>query len=290
MKRKNRALGRTSPTRMPPRHRGKLGVLAMASTFALLVPPAVQEGSADVDSARAALEKWVETRRILSEEERDWALGKELLTERIDLVRNEIEALRERMSAAEGSIADADRKRAERVEENERYKEAAQALAETVARLEGRTRTLLARLPDPIRERVKPLSQRLPVFANQLFAYTSDPASEDKPATELSLSERFQNVVGILNEVDKFNREISLTSEVRKLPDGSSAEVTALYVGLGQGYYVGAGGTLAGIGNATDDAWVWTPANEQAAAIGQAVSILKNEAVAAFVKLPLEVR
>lgn len=290
MKRNTRAPGWKTPSPAPLRRRA-WGVLVTASAFAFLAPSAGQgEGGADTDAARAALEKWVETRRILSQEQRDWALGKELLSERIQLVRNEIDSLRERMAVTESSIADADRKRAEKVAENERYREAAEALAETVARLEGRTRTLLARLPDPIRERVKPLSQRLPVFANQLVAYASDPTQEDRPATELSLSERFQNVVGILNEVDKFNREISLTSEVRKLPDGTSAEVTALYVGLGQGYYVGAGGTLAGVGNATDEAWVWTPANESAAGIAEAVAILKNEAVASFVKLPLEVR
>lgn len=81
----------------------------------------------------------------------------------------------------------------------------------------------------------------------------------------MSLSERFLNVVGVLNEVNKFQREVTVTSEVRKLAEtGSSAEVTAVYVGIGQGYYTTANGKSAGIGNATATGWEWTPNNAAA--------------------------
>ena len=55
-----------------------------------------------------------------------------------------------------------------------------------------------------------------------------------------------------------------MTSEVRSFRDGNTAEVTALYLGIGQGYYVSASGTVAGVGTATADGWVWTPANDRA--------------------------
>ena len=106
---------------------------------------------------------------------------------------------------------------------------------------------------------------------------------------KLSLSERFQNVLGILNEVNKFNREIAVTSEVRTLADGTSAEVTALYVGIGQGYYVSADGKVAGVGSAAPEGWVWTPANDAAARVAKAIAILKNEQPASFVPLPVRV-
>ncbi|MEA3305567.1 MAG: DUF3450 family protein [Candidatus Omnitrophota bacterium] len=239
--------------------------------------PAGETGvdAGNVDSTRAALEKWVETRRIISQEKRDWAFGREMLTERIELVEREIESLKSKIREAEKNITETDKKRAGMVEENEKLKEASTALSSTVMTLEAHTGELLKRLPDPIRERVKPLSQRLP---------------DNSDEAKLSLSERFQNIVGILNEINKFNRDITVTSEVHKLPDGTSAEVTAFYVGIGQAYYASSNGNAAGAGTASADGWIWTPANKAAAEILEAIAILKNEKAASFVQLPVEIQ
>ncbi len=228
----------------------------------------------DVDGVRVTLEKWVECRKVISAEERDWALGKEMLNERVDLLQQEVDSLKLKTAEAQESLGEADQKRVGLVEENEKLKEASAALAGTVLSLEKKTRALLCRLPEPIRTRVKPLSQRIPLDAEE---------------TKLSLAERFQNVVGILNEVNKFAREITLTSEVRSLPDGTSAEVTALYVGIAYAYYAGADGTIAGVGTASPEGWVWASKDDAAAQIMDAISILKNEQVAAFVQLPVEI-
>lgn len=228
-----------------------------------------------VEGARTALERWVETRRILSAERRDWQLGRELMKERIELVRREIESLRASVGEAEDGIAEADRKRAELLAESERLTAASAVLGEAVAGLETRTRTLVARLPEPLRERVRPLTQQFP---------------DDPEDTELGLSQRYQNVVGTLNAVNKFNREVSAWSEVRTLADGSASEVTALYVGIGQGWYVNANGDVAGIGTASDEAWTWQPANEHAAAVAEAVAIQRGERPPAFVLLPISIQ
>jgi hypothetical protein len=233
------------------------------------------DGRGELDHARAVLEKWTETRRVISRERRDWALGRDLLAGRIELVQREIESLRARIRDAEASIAEADRKRAELLAQNESLKATSSALLGTVAALETRTRDLLRRLPDPIRERVKPLSQRIP---------------EDPAATKLSLSERFQNVVGVLNEVNRFHGEITVTSEVRTLPDGAAVEVTALYVGIAQGYYASANGKSGGVGAPAPDGWRWTPADSAAPAILAAVAMLQNERVAAFAHLPVQAK
>jgi FtsZ-binding cell division protein ZapB len=229
-----------------------------------------------IESAREALEKWVETRQVISKEKQEWAFAQEMLNERIELVQNEIKSLREKIAKAEQSISEADKKRSELVEENEKLKSAADTLKTIVTKFESRTGALNKKLPEPIRERIKPLSQRLP---------------EDPNETKLSLSQRFQNVIGILNEVNKFNRgEITVTSEVRTLADGSVAEVTALYVGLGQAYYTNNDGTIAGVGRPSEDGWVWEPANDAAGRISDAIAILQNEQVASFVPLPVKIK
>lgn len=275
----------TLTTRSAPRLHGQVwrtlaAIALVAGTMALATGATPQSQSsasggtsgAEIEQMRAALDKWVETRRIISQEKRDWAIGRDMLKERIDLVKREIESIRKKITDAQGSITEADRKRAELVDENDRVKTAVGSLGEMIGALESRAHTVLARLPDPLRDRIKPLSQRIP----------NDPA-----ATTLSLSERFLNVVGIINEINKFNREITLTSEVRALADGTSAEVTSMYVGLGAAYYVGAQNTIAGIGRSTATGWEWTPANDAAADIAHAIAILKNEQVAAFVPLPI---
>ncbi|MBU3727925.1 MAG: DUF3450 domain-containing protein [Phycisphaerales bacterium] len=193
-----------------------------------------------IEEARAAMQRWVETRRIVSDEAQEWALGKELLESRIDILSRELASVQERIAEAEKSITEADERRAALVAENDRVRAGSAALAKVAAMMEMRTKQLVARLPDPIRERIRPLSSRLP---------------EDPSTTTLPLTTRFQNVVGIVNEVNKFNREITTTTEIRKLADGSSAEVTVVYLGLAQAFFVGGSGRVAGYGGASADGW-----------------------------------
>jgi len=143
------------------------------------------------------------------------------------------------------------------------------------ATLEARTLELLARLPDPVRSRVRTLSQQFP---------------EDPADTDLSLSVRFQNVVGVLNEVNKFNREITVTSEVRDVAGGrTQVEVAAMYVGIAHGWYASIDGRFAGQGTARDGEWAWVDEDAASEAIRAAIAILENEAVADFVQLPITV-
>ena len=255
-----------------------VGALALAAAACALCTaagsPRQGDAGARVDDARGAIERWVDVRRVLSKEKRDWDVGRRMLEERVALVQRELEALRERIAEAQAGIAAADAQRGELVERNERLKGLSESLESTLRGLEDRTAALLGRLPDPLRARVQPISQRLP----------DDPAQ-----AKLSLGERFLTVVGLLNEANKFNREVAATSEVRKLGDGATAEVTTLYVGVGQAFYVSGDGLSAGVGLPADGGWSFRAANDAAPAIAQAIAILKNEQVADFVPLPVTI-
>lgn len=231
--------------------------------------------AAHVESARAALEKWAETQSVISKERKDWQLGRQVLEDRIALVGREIETISKRIEEANKNVTDADTKRAELAKENEQFRTLSAGLTAGVVELESRTSQLVRMLPDPIKEKIKPLSQRLPA---------------DSSETKLSLSERYQNVIGILNEVTKFNRDITVTSELRALDNGASVEVKALYLGLGAAYYVSAKGDVAGIGRPTAAGWKWESANELGPRIGEAIAILQNEKVAAYVPVPVEIQ
>jgi FtsZ-binding cell division protein ZapB len=229
-----------------------------------------------VETVRSTLARWVETQKILSRERSDWQVGKELLEQRIALIQGEIGALEERTRQVREGAGETDRRQSEVVARNASLRDAAAALHEMIGGLEAKTRRLLVALPDVLKERVAPLSQRLPAAQGQ--------------ASQTSLSERFQNAVGVLNEINKFNRDVTVTSEIRRLPDGTSAEVRALYLGLGQGYYVSPRGDLAGVGLPAPEGWQWSPANELAPEISEAIAILENRAVPAFVPLPVSIQ
>lgn len=228
-----------------------------------------------LETIRTTTEKWVETQRILSKEKRDFALAKELLTERIALLEREIESFENKIREADAGIAEADRKRNEMLEEKDRLLDAVSVLKKLVDQMEERVCGLLERLPEPLREHVKPLSQRL---------------GKSTESSRLSLSERFQNVIGILNEVDKFHKEITAASEIRTLPDGTSQEVAAVYVGISCGYFSNPAQTVGGFGFPDESRWSWTFKPEIAGSVSDLVAVLKNEKTASYVLLPLTIQ
>lgn len=229
----------------------------------------------EVDTTRQSLARYVETRQIISRERQDWELGKEVLEQRIALLEGEIGALRGKIAEARSGLREVSGKQGELTRDNRELRDAAFSLQSSIGALETSTRSLLKSVPEPLADRVEPLARKLPA---------------EPFATQLSLSQRFQNVLGVLNEVNKFNREMTLLREIRELPDGSTSEVQTLYLGLAQAYYVTPDGESAGTGHPGRDGWSWRAADQLADEITQAIAIMQNEEVPAYVSLPVEVQ
>jgi hypothetical protein len=218
--------------------------------------------------------KWVETQQIISKERNDWQQGKEILVGRLELVIKETAGLEEKVQQAEQSVSETNAKRDAVQVENDAVKAVATQLADAVTRMEGEVRRLFKTLPEPIQAKLQPLYQRIP---------------EDAAATRASVAERFQNVLGILNEVNKANTELTVGYEVHTLADGKPSEVRALYVGLAQAYFVSPGGE-AGIGRPTPAGWQWEPAPAISGDLLTALDILQGKHSPAFVPLPVTIR
>jgi len=251
---------------------------AAQATPAAQQPAPQQDGKVQSENTRAALEKWVEARKQTSKARSDWRVEKESLQERVDVVRRQIATLKDRIAETEKSIGAADQQKTQLQADGAKIKVTTDRLEAGVAALEEQVRALLPRLPDPIQQKVAPLSQqfRAPV--------------EGVAQKKLSVGARFGNVLGVLNLVQKWNNEVSVTSEVRTLPDGTTAEVACIYVGLGQGFYVSAKGDAAGVGLGTPEGWKWTPRNDAAQAIQAAIDVYQSKAMASFVALPFEIQ
>lgn len=226
---------------------------------------------ASLDEMRLAMSKWIETQQIIAKERKDWQQSKEILTSRIDLVRKEITMLEQKIADAKSSADKAQQKRDELLAVNEVHKATNAQLVERVTSMEGEIRRLHAALPEPVQAKVQPLFNRIP----------ADPAN-----TRVSAAERFQNVLGILSEVNKQNSDIALAYEVRTLPGGKRSEVQALYIGLGQAYYVNADGD-AGIGRPSPEGWKWEPTAAVSRDLVMTLEILQGKHTPAFVPLPV---
>ena len=97
-------------------------ILIVALFLPVSAAMSADKGAVDVEDARTTLQKWVEIRRIISKEKRDWTLAREVLNERIDLVQREIKSQREKIKETEANIHEADQKRDSLMEENEQLK------------------------------------------------------------------------------------------------------------------------------------------------------------------------
>lgn len=233
-------------------------------------PTAAQQ----LEETRLKMGKWIETQQILSRETKDWQQGKEVLVGRVELMRKEVLALREKIQQAEATVAEGEKKRAERQAGKDRLDSITAGLADVVTGLEAELRTVHASLPDPVRAKIQPLYQRIP---------------EDPKTTKIRVSERFQSVLGILGILDQAHTELSVQYEVRTLAGGTPAEVRVLYVGLAQAYFVSASGE-AGIGRPSADGWQWESSKTIADDVLTALDILSGKHSPAFVPLPVTIR
>src|SRR5262245_13838725 len=250
------------------------------ATAAQDIPPGTQMAVAPADSAptleetRLSMSKWIETQQIIAKERKDWQQGKEILVGRVDLIKQEVASLEEKIAQAQSSVADADKKKAELVAETDHLKAVDKQLTDAVTGMEAEVRRLTKAIPESIRTRLQPLFQRIP---------------EEGATTHVSNAERYQNVLGILNELNKANSELTVSYEVRNLSDGKPAEVQAIYVGLSQAYFVSARGE-AGVGRPTLDGWTWTPSPAVAADVLMAFEILQGKHSPVFVPLPVNLK
>ena len=229
-----------------------------------------------IEATRETLTKWVETKQLISKEKSEWATGKDILEDRVRLAQAETATVRDKLKEISAAVAEAQKKRDELAAQNDKLKATAEKSKAMVIAAEKKLRPLLPQLPEPLREKLKPIIARFP---------------EDSEKSTASLAERLQNVLGILDQASAFNATVASVKELRTFPDGTRAEVTTVYLGLAQAYYTNREGTLAGTGHPGPDGWVWKPDNANGKKILLAVHILEGkEKGATFIDLPVKIQ
>lgn len=216
-----------------------------------------------IELIRVELSRALEIEQTIAREETDWKLGREVLANRVLFLENQIKELDAKAKEEQAKITTADEEREKKLKEAEGLTSADEEANARVRSLEARVLKLLPALPGPLAEKVAPLVERLP-----------KPEMKDEEI-RLTVSVRYANVLGILNEVNKFHGDVASGPERRKISTGSEAEVETLYFGIGVACYAGSGDTAkeAGIGRSTPKGWEWEARPSDAASIGKLIKI-----------------
>lgn len=243
--------------------------------LALVAPLAAADTKQVLDETRAILKEWISTRQTLAEQKSAWEVEKQTLQQSIQLHEAEIKLLTEEIKQAEELSSAADKEWIAQEQLEAVVKEAAASVEAVVDDLETQLVKASKAFPKPLQEKIAPLALRIP--------------EPDKRKTK-SISERMQNIVGILGEVDKFNNTISTFTEIRKGSDGGEFQVETMYLGLGQGFFTDVSGNQAGVGFPMDGKWQWVDKPELGARIKNAMAMYRNVMPAEFVGLDVTVR
>jgi len=241
---------------------------------AALVSSAPLVGQTEIDSTRDVLEQWVETRQIISEEKSDWRTEKAILRDTKQLLDSELERLDKALEDLEASATAADEEREELTKQRDELGSGSDVVEANLGGLETKLKEIVAVLPEPLSDTIQPLIRRLP---------------DDPEATELSLGERVQNVVGILSQADKFNTSITLSSESQEMDSGKQVQVTTLYWGLAIAYFVDDSATYAGIGVPADNGWEWKQIEGAGPQIKQLLEVYEGTDEIKFTEVPARI-
>lgn len=231
--------------------------------------------SSPLTQTRSTLEQWVQTRQLISKTRGDWQADKESLEQTVALYERELKSIDDQMAKVSTNNTQVAKEMAEAIALQKLSNETLGDARQFSTDFEARVKKLAAQLPTPLQDILKPLLAKLP----------ADPAN-----TKMLAAERVQALVGVLNELDKFNNAVNLFNEKRKNPAGDEVAVQTIYVGLGAAYFVNEAGDFAGTGTPGANGWEWTVKPEIASTVQEVVKIYRNERTARFVTLPVAVR
>ncbi len=235
-------------------------------------------GAEILTKARSTLEKWVEARRILAEERTQWLAEEKTLNEDIAFLKSEIEDIRKDIADSEQDVTTADSEQNEMSQSIEIQEQALEEIRRAVPEFEKRILDLSTIFPSVFREKVSTQLRRIP-----------DPNSNRQ--LDVSLEDRVQNIISILQNIEYFNKVVTPSSELREKENGEILEVKTLYLGFGQAYFVDENQINAGFGYPViGRGWVWQDRPEIAEAVGTAVLAADNRHPAEFVEVPVEIK
>ena len=244
----------------------------------LLMSALIANGSAEeIAITQKKIDKWIETRQIISGERASWLGDKTMLETSEGILSDELAALNSAVELLSENSTIADVEREDLQEEREEIERSNEMLAVKVRTLEVAVQELSARFPSPLLVKITPLLQNIP---------------EDVSRTKRALGQRLLTVLGVLSQAEKFNGTLTLQTNARDVSGtGVQERVTTLYWGLAFAVYVDDAGKFAGMGLPGSEGWEWSTRNESASDVRRFIATYSGETDELdFVNIPVEIR
>jgi len=261
------------PKAAPSRPRREIKAPALRPLFrlwplALLCPAALGAASDPIETVGKVATEWVKTRAETVRLENDWAAQKELL-------ESAVNALSERAARLEDErdnlLAKTAKDRGELETLQARNKTAAEGVKAVEARLKAVSESLVKLRPSfPPR-----LSAALEMSYRSL-------ANDD-----LTLAERMQLTMTVLNRCVQFNRTVVGGEEVLTIDgEGGAKSFEVLYWGLSHGYALDRAGGKAWFGSPGPQGWHWEVSPQAVRPVTELLTIYHDKAEPEFLAVP----
>lgn len=249
-------------------------------TFVLLFP--LLSHGAEPSSLQELMTTWLNLESQRGKLLTDWNERKQQLENRVTLLDREAGVLKEMLEEASGDVSEVDERRQELTAEQQKLEEQQTRMESAVERAVIRLQALAIRIPPPLE---KDWQKGLEQLSRE----------------EMTLSEKLEKILSLSKSAEQFERRIALHRDVMPLPaqDQSlrNVQVTQIYMGLSQGWYVNSAGDRFGYGYADADGWHWQHMTEQHQEAGEVavdakqllriVAMIENPTQAEYVTLPV---
>lgn len=230
--------------------------------------------AAELQEVRGDWDRWIELRKSIQAARSDWEVQKGAMDQMALLLERHRDLLKQRLDALQSAKSQGEKERLELSARRNALAEIEGALNEGIVQAEEQCRTLALRFPPPLKTQVREMLGKMPKVGEK---------------SGLGPGRRMQNVLGFLNEADKFNGVVTLQREIREIA-GGEVQCDTIYLGLGQAFYVDPNGVRAGIGHVKADEWVWESRDSLGPDIRKLVDLYRGDRPAELVEIPLEVR
>ncbi|HEY7885691.1 MAG TPA: DUF3450 family protein [Cellvibrionaceae bacterium] len=209
-------------------------------TFVLLFP--LLAHAAESTSLEKLMNTWLNLESQRGKLVTDWNERKQQLENRITLLDREANVLEEMLDEASSDVSEVDERRQALTVEQQNLEQQQTLMQAAVDRAIIQLQALAVRIPPPLE---KDWQKGL----------------EQLNREELSLSEKLEKILSLSKSAEQFERRIAVHRDIMALPaeDQSlrNVQVTQIYMGLSQGWYVNSTADRFGYGYADANGWHW---------------------------------
>jgi hypothetical protein len=262
------------------KRKSSIGLCILSVVFLSSVVLANEVGSYDGESqttlsfAKNELDKWVETKTLISSEKRSWSEEKAFSEHLLGALSEEKAGLNENVDAIKSALSGGDEKRMALLAELEKFQTTQAELGNKIDSIAKQLLLIRERLPQAFKEDLAKDYDRLTMYSGE------DTPTQGKVESAVVLAMKLQNLD---NSFSSRTQVIDVEVDGERL----EREVEILYMGLWRAYYVDPYDRFAGVGFASAQGWVWLEDSSIVGDVKQALNIFEGEITPALITLPV---